>query len=188
MPRKYITAAVIGLLALTADQVSKVAARAVLSPMRVIDLVPGIAELRYAENTGIAFGLFTRLPPAVKLPLFTCITLVAVFIILHLLRQAPALAVRLPAALGFVLAGALGNLLDRFHWPGVVDFIRIQAWPPSNYYWPTFNLADTSISIGIALLILDTLLTREPESKEGEKPPPTTSAPPESPSADVPQG
>ena len=176
MNRKYIIAASLGLAAFSLDQTAKVIARALLSPLSNIDLIPGYVELRYAENTGIAFGLFTGMPPGMKLPLFTCITLVAVGIILHLLRHAPARSVRLPAARGLVLAGALGNLADRFHWPGVVDFIRVQAWPPVGYYWPTFNVADMSISAGIILLVIDTLFAKDPEDERACAPPPAASA------------
>jgi signal peptidase II len=179
--RKYQIAAALGIMAFAADQTAKVIARALLSPLHYVEVLPGYIELRYAENTGIAFGMFTYLPPAFKLPLFTAITLVAVTIIIHLLRHAPAASVRLPAALGLVLAGALGNLTDRFHWPGVVDFIRVQAWPPAGYYWPTFNVADMAISAGIILLVIDTLFAPDPE--ETPPSPETPSASPEEPPA-----
>jgi signal peptidase II len=163
--RKYFIAAALGFSALALDQTAKVFARALLAPLSSYDLLPGYLELRYAENTGIAFSLFNHFPPAYKLPLFTTITLVAVTIIVHLLRQAPARSVRLPAALGLVLAGALGNLADRFHWPGVVDFIRVQAWQVAGYSWPIFNVADMAITAGIVLLLIDTLFAREEEEK-----------------------
>lgn len=172
LPKKYLVASTLFVLAFALDQATKVMARAALSPLRYIEVIPGYLEFRYAENTGIAFGLFNNLPTGLKLPLFSFITLVAVGIIIHLLRHAPAGALRLPAALGLVLAGALGNLTDRFHWPGVVDFIRVQAWPPAGYYWPTFNVADIAISCGIALLIIDTLFSREPEEEASAAPTP----------------
>ena len=165
MNRKYIIAAALGSAALALDQAAKFMAQAWLSPLGSFDVIDGWLELRYAENTGIAFSLFNQLPPAYKLPLFTAVTLTAVTIIVHLLRQAPPRAVRLPAALGLVLAGALGNLVDRFHWPGVVDFIRVQAWTLAGYSWPIFNVADMAITSGIVLLLIDTLCAREPDEK-----------------------
>jgi len=148
---------------LLCDQVVKTVVRETLAPMRSIEIIPGFWQLRYAENTGMAFGMLPNLPEAYRVPLFSVITLIAAAIIFHLFRQAPGRSLRLPAALSMILSGALGNLTDRFRWGVVVDFIRVQIWPPSHYFWPTFNLADVFISVGIALLILDTLLAGEGE-------------------------
>jgi signal peptidase II len=146
------------------DQVSKTVMRDVLAFGHEIVLVPGFLHFQYAGNSGMAFGLLQNLPEAWRTPFFFAITAVAVLIIAHLFRQAPGHSLRLPLALSFILAGALGNLIDRFRWGSVVDFIKVQVWPPARYYWPTFNLADTFITIGIVLLVLDTILARESEN------------------------
>jgi len=161
MKRKYKIAAIVCPLALAVDQLTKTMARSKLAPRDSVDLIPGWLELRYAENTGMAFGMMQGLDPGLRTPLFTIITILAVLIIFHLLRQAPGRSVKLPLGLGFILAGAFGNLVDRFRWGVVVDFIRAVVWPPSNYYWPTFNMADTFITVGIALLVVDTLFAEE---------------------------
>lgn len=168
MRRKYLISGLVCLAALTLDQITKTMIRALYySTMdeRLFSFIPGRFELRYAENTGMAFGMLQNLDHGLRVPLFGVITLIAVIIIAHLLRQAPHNALRLPAALGFILAGAFGNLVDRLRWDGVVvDFIRVQL--TGNYVWPTFNLADTFISIGIGLLVLDTIFANEPEAAE----------------------
>ena len=170
MKRKYIIASAIALAGVVLDQVCKGVIRTALSPDKKIQLVSGFIDLRYAENTGMAFGMLSDLAPGVRIPLFSFIALVAAIIIVHLLRQAPQRSLMLPVTLGLILSGAFGNLIDRFRWGVVVDFIRVRVWPPANYYWPTFNLADSFITIGILLLILDTLLfSREGgEEHEGE--------------------
>jgi signal peptidase II len=152
------------------DQVTKTIMREILSPLRVIPVIPGFLQFQYAENTGMAFGMLQDLPLALRTPFFFSITLVAVAIIAHLFRQSPPDLKRLPLALSCILSGALGNLIDRFRWGVVVDFIKAQIWPPSRYYWPTFNLADTFITMGIALLILDTLLAGENEAESKDVP------------------
>jgi signal peptidase II len=182
--RKYFISGLVCLAALTLDQITKTMIRALYySTMdeRLFSFIPGRFELRYAENTGMAFGMLQNLDHGLRVPLFGVITLIAVIIIVHLLRQAPHNALRLPAALGFILAGAFGNLVDRLRWGGVVvDFIRVQL--TSNYVWPTFNLADTFISIGIGLLVLDTIFATEPETDQTL--PETAAAPgPETPPA-----
>lgn len=167
MKRKYIIAFAVCLAALSLDQISKTKIRSLYYDTmeeQLYSFLPGVFEFRYAENTGMAFGMLQYLNPGLRLPLFSLITLIAVTIIIHLLRQAPGRAVLLPSSLGFILSGAFGNLTDRYRWGVVVDFIRVQI--TKNYSWPTFNLADTFITVGIALLILDTILQSE---KVGEK-------------------
>jgi signal peptidase II len=161
LQRKYKIVLALTPILVFIDQASKGMIREALSPARVITVLPGFLQFRYAENPGMAFGLLPNLPSAWRTPFFCTITLFALLIIVHLLRQAPDRAIKLPVALGMILSGALGNLTDRFRWGVVIDFIRAQIWPPANYYWPTFNLADSFITIGIALLILDTLFTKE---------------------------
>jgi signal peptidase II len=162
LKRKYLIAPLILLAAYIGDQLSKTIAREELFPNRAVIILANHLEFKYAENPGMAFGFFTNLSDGLRLPLFTLITLTAVVIIAHLLRQAPDKAVRLPVALGFILSGAFGNLTDRYRFDGVVvDFIRVWLWRPSRFSWPTFNLADTFITIGILLLVLDMFLMAE---------------------------
>ena len=161
MQRKYKLALAVVPVLVVLDQLTKVMMREILFPGRVIPVIPGIFQFQYAENSGMAFGMLQNLPEAWRTPFFSLITIVATLIIAHLFRQTPGQALRLPLALSMILAGALGNLINRFLWGVVIDFIRVQVWPPSRYYWPTFNLADTFISLGIIVLIADTLFWSE---------------------------
>ncbi len=155
LQRKYIITLVIFAVAVFLDQYSKALISEHLYHAKK-EIIPGFLDFKYAENPGMAFGMLQDLKDSWRIPLFSVITLVAVIIIFHLLRQAPAASRRLPAAMGLILSGAVGNLADRFQGNGsVVDFIRVRLWPPSNFHWPTFNLADTFISLGILLLLLD---------------------------------
>ena len=169
MSRKYKIAAFFCLLGVAIDQVTKSIVKNTLAPYGSYEVMENVFEFRYAENTGMAFGIdilaHLGLGEAFRTPLFVGITVLAVLIIGHLLRQSPDKAIRLPVGLGLILSGAFGNLIDRFRWGYVVDFVRVRVWP-IDYHWPTFNMADTFISIGIALLIIDALFSREPEPAE----------------------
>ncbi len=100
-------------------------------------------------NNGLAFGMFAdRLGPW-STWIFLGITIIALVIIVNLFFRTEDKAALLPAALSFVLAGALGNLIDRFHWGYVVDFIQAHY---DRYYWPTFNVADSAITVGVIVL------------------------------------
>ncbi len=166
MSRKYLIASSFCLAGVMIDQVSKTLIKKYLEPIRYSSVFDGFLEFRYAENEGMAFGMFPNIHVDYRVFVFCGITLVAVLIIGRLLRQADHSSIQLPAALGLILSGAFGNLIDRFRWGYVVDFIRSRIW--NDYWWPTFNLADTFITVGIVLLIFDTLFAREP-GEDGEE-------------------
>ncbi len=150
------------MMGVAADMASKYVINYSFFPGKSVVIFPEILEFHFAKNTGMAFGLLQDLPVAWRTPFFSMITLIAVVIIVHLLRQAPKTALRFPTALGLILAGAFGNLASRFVWGYVVDFVKFY-WSYPFKYWPIFNLADTFITIGITLLILDTILAKEEE-------------------------
>ena len=133
-----------------------------------IPVVEGFFYITHVRNPGAAFSLFAGAPAGVRLFFFVGIALLAIAIIFSFYRQlAP--GDRLPAfALGSILGGATGNLLDRvFRGGEVVDFLHFRLW--SGYSWPDFNLADTFIVVGVALLILE-LLVSEGTDRAGELP------------------
>ncbi len=168
--RKYIIALAVFLVAVFLDQYSKAMISEHLYQAKK-EIIPGFLDFKYAENPGMAFGMLQDLKESWRVPLFTTITVVAVLIIFHLLAQAPAASRRLPAAMGLILSGAVGNLADRFQGNGnVVDFIRVRLWPPSDFHWPTFNLADTFITIGILLLLIDMFFSREEHMEKESSP------------------
>lgn len=138
---------VIAALVLLVDQLSKHLIVATLrhGQSRSIPGLASVFHLTYVTNTGAAFGL---------LPSWGDVFVVIAFIVIvglvlyyfHL----PDGQWLVRVALGFQLGGALGNLVDRLHRGFVVDFIDLNFWPLT--YWPVFNLADTSIVIGVVVL------------------------------------
>lgn len=179
MQRKYWFLILLTPFLVAADQGSKSVVENHLSYASRITLLPGVFNLVYARNPGMAFGLLNEMPEKLRLPLFLVISALAVLIIGHLFRQTQARAVLLPVALSLIFAGALGNLIDRFRWGYVVDFLQLHY---RHYYWPTFNVADSVITLGIALLIYDTLFSKAPaEIAVAPAPAGETAAPEEKP-------
>jgi len=140
--------ALVGLIAamvLVVDQISKTLVVATLGPSaggRTLELIPGVLWLLYVENTGAAFGLFQGRNPV--------LATVALVIVLLLAIWFRALAAATPwgaLALGLQIGGALGNVVDRLRHGFVIDFIDVP-------FWPTFNLADSAITIGVAILLV----------------------------------
>jgi signal peptidase II len=155
--RKYVLFGVLGAISLILDQWTKVLARAKLrghSPVTVID---GFFNLRYSENTGVAFGMFQTLPGGRIL--LTLVAVVAFVLVLHYLRKTEPKHTRMHAALGLVGGGAIGNLIDRIMYGKVTDFI---VWHWKGHEWPAFNIADAALVVGVGLMGLDMLLAPKP--------------------------
>jgi len=129
-----------------------------------VPVIEGFFYLTHVRNPGAAFGLFADGDPTFRLGFFIIVSLVAILIILSFFRQlAP--GDRLSAlALGLILGGAIGNLLDRILRGEVVDFLHFKLW--RGYSWPDFNLADSFIVVGVGILILE-LLASEGEDRAG---------------------
>jgi signal peptidase II len=111
-------------------------------------------RLRYAENPGAAWSLFRDQPESVRTTFFGLANLAAAVFVLLYMRRLGARQRLQQVALSLVLAGAFGNLADRLARGYVVDFIDWHWWNRPDIYWPTFNLADSMIVVGVGLLLL----------------------------------
>jgi signal peptidase II len=142
-------------LALGLDLITKYLVETHLHYGEKREVVEGFFYLTHVRNPGAAFGLFATAPAGFRLAFFVGISVVAIGIILSFFRKlAP--GDRLSAlALGSILGGALGNLIDRVRYGEVVDFLHFELW--KGYSWPDFNLADSCIVVGVALLVLELL-------------------------------
>ncbi len=122
-------------------------------------LVEGYLELRYTENCGAAFGMLNDAPRWLRYGLFMTAAAVAVIALIWMFVQGsggPLFAFSVP----FIASGALGNLVDRVQRVYVVDFIRFHIHDV--FEWPTFNVADSTITVGVVLLLIDGF-RRQPE-------------------------
>lgn len=137
------------------DQVSKRWAAAVLGDGTDIDVIDGFFRLTYAENPGIAFSFFNSGASTTRWALAFVSTAAAVTIAVFMLRM-PAYATRLQATFGMLLGGVVGNLVDRVETGRVIDFIDVYY---ASHHWPTFNVADSAITVGAVLLAYDLLVS-----------------------------
>jgi len=161
----WYAALAVGLIAL--DRVTKIAVASSLPLYDSKPVIGGFFDLVHTRNTGIAFSLFADSGPFVKDVLIPLFSIVAVSTVLYLLWKSGPLSRRMRLALVLILAGAAGNLYDRFVYGYVVDFLDVYV---GAYHWPAFNVADSCITIGVGILLLDSVLggarepRREPES------------------------
>lgn len=139
-PVHWLGLAAVAVAAVAADQVTKL----VITGTLVLDeelQVIGPFSIHHVRNSGIAFGLFSSATSIVIV-----LTLVAVAWMLGYFARSGAKHPLLPAAIGLLLGGSLSNLIDRVRLGYVTDFLDLS-------YWPAFNLADSFIVIGVAILL-----------------------------------
>ena len=127
------------LAVLVADQATKWLALEFLSSVSTVPVIPGVFHLTLVRNSGVAFGLFQGYG--------LWITLGTLAVLAGLFRATlrPGGSQWAPFCLALILGGAIGNLMDRMRFGGVIDFLDFRIWP-------VFNLADSCITVGAALL------------------------------------
>jgi signal peptidase II len=129
-------------------------------PLPPRDFIPGLLELRYAENCGAAFSIM-RTAPAWFRTTVIGLAAVAATVVLSVLFLRGSGGRPFAAAVPLVLAGALGNLIDRIRHGFVVDFLLVD---PDLFTYPVFNVADILIAIGMGLLLIEGFMKRRPEN------------------------
>jgi signal peptidase II len=140
-----------------ADQLTKAGALARLDAAHPVVVIPGFLHLVLVMNPGVAFGIFAGIPPGWRW-IVTLFSLTALVLLGSLaLRILPRGSVLARVAIGLVFGGAVGNLLDRWRFGAVVDFIDV-FWRA--YHWPAFNVADSAITVGVCMLAAELALGR----------------------------
>ncbi len=106
-------------------------------------------------NPGVSFGLFNR--AGVNSLIFSLAALAIILVLVVWLGRVR--ATFLAAAIGLIIGGAIGNVVDRLRYGAVIDFLDFHL---SSWHWPAFNLADSAICLGVAAMLLDGMLSRRP--------------------------
>jgi signal peptidase II len=138
------------------DQLTKAWVQRSIGPHESRPVIDGFLSLTHGRNPGIAFGILSEGGLPLQAQVLTLLGLVAVVALsVYALRIPPGHRLRL-VALSLVIGGAVGNLIDRIRHGSVVDFIHVY-W--RTYAWPDFNVADSAISVGVTLLVLEALFS-----------------------------
>ncbi|HYN77722.1 MAG TPA: signal peptidase II, partial [Lamprocystis sp. (in: g-proteobacteria)] len=156
----------LSLVVVLLDQATKWLAMATLQPFEVVELVPHL-NLTLAFNTGAAFSFLAEAGGWQRW-FFASIALGITGVLVAWLWRLRAHERALAVALTLIIGGAIGNLIDRVLLGHVVDFIQVYLpWIPLAVFnpWPAFNLADSAISIGVILLLIDTLLAKPDQGR-----------------------
>ncbi|MBN1606405.1 MAG: signal peptidase II [Polyangiaceae bacterium] len=184
---RYVFLAVVSAVVFALDVGSKAWAEMALSAGRTHPrvLVPGHLSLALAYNEGGAWGLLQGADAAIRKPFFLVVSVIAIGFIVSLYRRLSPEQWALRWGLPMVLGGALGNLSDRIARTGVVDFILYRAewvgtmnraiarvvrgWTITEF-WPTFNVADIAICVGVGLMAVDMLTSKRSSTDRGGAP------------------
>ena len=137
--RTVAKAALVAVIDVSADQITKAIVRNEIKPGETVDVLPGI-DLVHAKNTGVAFSMFSGGGPLVVIVAIVALVALIGFFATHLHRR----LVWLPT--GLLVGGAAGNLIDRIRLGSVTDFIKLP-------HWPAFNVADIAVTVGVVTLL-----------------------------------
>ena len=149
------------------DQITKGVIRSRLSAWEAINVVPGLFNIVHTENPGIAFGLLADLANPWRSVLLIGLAILVLAIISAILLRSGAQNMLLRMGLALVMGGAVGNLFDRIVHGTVTDFVEVHV---GEHFFPAFNVADSAITIGACLLLLDMWYSRERKSQTAEVP------------------
>lgn len=147
----------ISLAVLALDQWTKWLIESHLPEQSSHEVIPGLLHISHVRNTGVAFGMFANGGRDGSSWVLSLFGLVALGLIGWLFARTSAKERGLLAALAMVMGGAVGNLLDRVASGAVTDFIAVYI---GSYRWPDFNVADSAISIGLVLILIDSFRSR----------------------------
>lgn len=132
------------------DQFTKALVLKMIPLYNSIEVIPGLFNLTHIHNPGGAFSFMAQNGSPWRHWLFLGAGVVALVLILYFHHQTPRTHPYLALALSLVFGGALGNLTDRVRFGEVVDFLDFYI---SNWHWPTFNIADSAVSVGIGIFL-----------------------------------
>ncbi len=164
MQKKNVLMLTIAGVVILLDQLTKAW---VMMTMRIHEgfpVIDGFFNIVYVRNPGAAFGFLAGASPVFRSVFFIAVTAVAIVIILQYLRKARVEELSLVVALALIVAGAVGNLIDRVRFGEVVDFLDVYI---GTYHWPAFNVADSAITCGAILLGIILLRRKDGTGRRG---------------------
>lgn len=159
--RRYRTLSIIAVIIVVLDQVTKLYVDANFRLHETVPVIRDFFHLTYVRNKGAAFGILAD--NAIRIPFFITVSVVALLGILWYIKKIRDDQKLALFSLSLIFSGALGNLIDRIRLGEVIDFLDF-FW--QRHHWPAFNVADSAITVGVALLFIE--MWREDRNKSAE--------------------
>ena len=143
-----------------ADQITKAIVLSSMPLYESISVIPGFFSLTHIHNPGGAFGFLARQDASIRIGVFLFASSFAIVLIFLFYRQIPKTHPILSAGLALIFGGAIGNLIDRLRFGKVVDFLDFYI---GRLHWPAFNVADSAISVGVAIFLVHIVFRKLPD-------------------------
>jgi signal peptidase II len=142
------------------DQATKALVAKALVLHESVPVIQGFFNLTHIMNPGGAFGLFAEHSPEIRRFFFLFVSSLVALMILWLYRKTAHTHRTLSFGLAAIFAGAVGNLIDRFRFGKVVDFLDFYL---GAYHWPAFNVADSAITMGMVVFVYHVVFNKIPD-------------------------
>ena len=156
----FLLGLIFGLVILGLDQISKWwIVTEIMQPPRYIPVFPSF-NLVMGWNKGISFGIFDSSSPPNQWLLISLALMIVTALLIWLWRTDSRI---ISVALGMIVGGALGNVIDRIHYGAVADFLDFYI---GDFHWPAFNIADAGITIGVIILVLESIFIGSENNKK----------------------
>ena len=159
MMQKYLRFSIISAMVVLLDQVTKILVMYYIPLHDSISIIPGLFSLTHVHNPGGAFGFMAQNSSPMRHWLFLLAAFFALAMILYFYHQTPKSHPIFGLALALIFGGAIGNLIDRLRFGEVVDFLDVYV---GYLHWPTFNLADSAVTIGVIIFLFHIIVRKMP--------------------------
>ena len=157
LKNKYTSLLILAGIVIVLDQITKYWILNYLPLYDVIHVIPGFLDITHLQNPGIAFGLFSSNHSGIQQIVLMSASLIAVCVIFYVYTQTTDYYRSMLLGFALIFGGAIGNFIDRLRIGRVVDFIDVYI---GHLHWPSFNVADSSIFIGVAIFLYHIVFKR----------------------------
>lgn len=158
---KYTKLAIIAGAIIILDQITKALILKYLPLHQTIPVIPGFFNITHIQNPGGAFGFMANQGPGLRSALFLFVSAIAIGVIFYFYKTSSANDKWITTSLSLIFGGAIGNLIDRIRLGQVVDFLDFYI---KNLHYPSFNVADSAVTIGVSLFIIQAIVHNKDKS------------------------
>jgi len=156
---KYKILVIISFLVIVFDQISKAIIVKLIMPYTSKIIIPGVFNITHIYNPGGAFGFMAGQSTLVRTILFLVVSTIAIGFIFYFYKNTPKTHPVLASGFALIFGGAIGNMIDRIRLGTVVDFLDFYI---KGLHWPAFNIADSAISVGMAIFLFHLVFKKMP--------------------------
>jgi len=165
--KKYVIFLLTAPVLIVIDQITKVYIDSSMALHDSLPVIPGFFSITYVRNPGAAFGFLADASPLFRSIFFLGISAAAIGLILYYIHKSRHDEPFLIFALSLILSGAVGNFIDRARFGEVIDFLDVYI---GSHHWPAFNVADSAISVGAVILIIEMFRRRSGKDEKLQPP------------------